>query len=133
MPPLAFGAHTLQEWFSRTVSLRAGERELLDAHSGGGADLVFPTRTRTDVGYWLGKRRVWGCVWPDRLMLFSYGRRPFIESIPTRELGESRYNHVTGEVLLAPAEHASCIRLKLAPLEGYDVLSRFSNKEAENA
>ena len=68
---------------------------------------VCKTATKIDVGYWLGKRRVWACLLEKDLLLCARGRRPYVERIPLAELRESRYNHVTGQLVLAPIEAAA--------------------------
>lgn len=132
-PMFATGLHTVLEWASGTRKLRVGERALL-GHLAAGPfpGVLYPTRSRVDVGYWFGRRRVWCGLWPDRLLLFAFGRRPFAQWLPVSELGESLYNHVTGEVILAPASGARCWRLRLAPLEGYEFLERVAKREVDD-
>ena len=84
---------------------------------------VRKTGTKVDVGYWLGKRRIWLCVLEREMLLFALGRRPYVERIALQELGETQYNHVTGELVLAPAETASVGALKLAPLAALEILA----------
>lgn len=112
--------------------LRKGEERLFRSESREGGTL-FGTRTRVDVGYWTGKRRVWAYLEENDLLLFAYGRRPYSERIARRELRESRYNHVTGQVVLAPAVDAENVQLRMAPYEGYDILRRISDKEDDDA
>jgi hypothetical protein len=103
--------------------MRAAARRLLDDLARGDpvSDLVR-SGTRVDVGSWLGRARVWtGCV-PDALLLLAAGPRPYAQRIPLSDLGESRYNHVTGELVLAPAEGADIRALKIPPLEALRVL-----------
>ena len=89
------------------------------AESVTGQESVFHVRktdTKVDVGYWLGKRRVWACLLKQELLLLAWGRRPYVERIPLAKLRESRYNHLTGQLLLAPIERAAVKALKLPPL-----------------
>jgi hypothetical protein len=84
---------------------------------------VRKTGTKVDVGYWLGKRRVWACLLQQELLLFARGRRPYVERIPLAMLRQSRYNHVTGELVLAPCETAAVKALKLTPLAALEILA----------
>ena len=84
---------------------------------------VRKTGTKVDAGYWLGKRRVWACLLETELLLFARGRRPYVERIPLADLRESRYNHVTGEVVLAPIETATVKALKVPPLAALEILA----------
>jgi len=84
---------------------------------------VRKTATKVDVGYWLGKRRVWACLLEKELLLFARGRRPYVERIPLAELKCSRYNHVTGELVLAPIETAAVKALKVPPLAALEILA----------
>ena len=88
-----------------------------------GVFYVQKTDTKVDVGYWLGKRRVWVCVLEKEMLLFARGRRPYVERIPLGQLGGSGYNHVTGEVLLAPIETATVKALRVTPLAGLQILA----------
>ena len=86
---------------------------------------VRRTDTKVDVGYWLGRRRVWACLLERDLLLFARGRRPFVERIPLADLRESRYNHVTGQLILAPTETAAVKALKVPPLSALEILAHF--------
>ena len=79
--------------------------------------------TKVDVGYWLGKRRLWACVAEQELLLFARGRRPYIERIPLAELRESLYNHATGELVLAPSKSAAVKALRVPPLPALEILA----------
>ena len=120
--------------------MRRSERQLqdelcTDGPSPRGGASVFRTRTRVDTGGWLGKSRVRVCLTGDELVLFAAGRRPFVERIPVPSLGESFYNHVTGEVALAPAEGARVKRLRIRPVEGYALLGELgaSNRDVQDS
>lgn len=91
---------------------------------------VLRTGTRVDVGWWWRRARVGvGCVGAE-LVLFAAGTRPYVERAPLTELRTSSYNAVTGEVMLAPAPNLRQRRLKLAPLEGRQLLAHIQEKEA---
>ncbi|MFO7870462.1 MAG: hypothetical protein R6V03_03405 [Kiritimatiellia bacterium] len=83
---------------------------------------LLRTGTRADVGSWLCKRRVWACVTTEELIVFGAGKKPVTDRAPLRSLTGSRYNHVTGELLLAPAEELKIRTLKLPPVEGFRIL-----------
>jgi hypothetical protein len=85
---------------------------------------VRRTDTKVDVGYWLGRRRVWACLLERELLLFARGRRPYVERIPLAALRESRYNHVTGELVLAPTETIAVKTLKVPPLAALEILAQ---------
>jgi len=97
------------------------------------AFLVVRTRTAIDVGGWLGRRRIRAVALADGLVLMAPGRRPYGERIAFADLGESLYNHVTGEVVLAPAPDARVRRLRLSPLEGYQLLAQIHGKGTDDA
>jgi hypothetical protein len=94
--------------------------------------LVVRTGTKVDVGSWIARGRVWLAVLGDSLVVVASGiagPRPLAERIPFSRLRESRYNHVTGQLALAPATLAPAARagvrgLSLAPIEGCQVLAQ---------
>jgi len=111
---------------SATLSARlgsAGGRFLDSAVGNSPVYFVQKSRTKVDVGSWLLKRPVWVCLLQRELLLFASGSKPFVERIPLEDLHQSQYNHVTGEVVLAPAASAGVSRLKIPPLEALEVLS----------
>ena len=122
--------------------------------------LVLRSATRIDVGGWLGGGRVCLAVTDDSLLLVAvrrvawasrlcgepttHGRDAratrggsYLERIPLAELFESTYNHVVGELLLAPAAGARLRRLKLPPLDAYRLLAQIHHgnrkRESEHA
>jgi hypothetical protein len=90
--------------------------------------LVVRSATRMDVGHWLGKAPLCVAVVADELVLFAPGKRPFIARVPIVQLSESQYNHVTGELLLAPAPSALVRRLNVPPVEGRKLLEAIQGK-----
>ena len=90
------------------------------------------TNTRIDVGSWFRKPQIWACVTDQKLVLFAAGDRPYAEQIPLDELQQSEYNHVTGEIVLAPVESLQVNRLKLPPILGLQVLSHICRGDEEN-
>ena len=104
---------------------RTGERRLLDQASGG-ADwfMLLKTGSRVDVGEWLCNGRVWLCATASGVVLVASGRVPFVQQIPFERLRESVYNHITGEVVFAPEKTLKLKRVKLAALDGYQLLAQ---------
>lgn len=89
--------------------------------------------TRADVGHWLGRGVVWSLALEFDLMLFAAGKRPLVERIPYGQIRRSMYNHVTGELVLAPSHNLRIERLALPPAAGYQLLAQIyayeENKE----
>lgn len=119
------------EWGSGPLAaMRPAERRL--AHEFLGGEAVYfavCTGSRTDVGRWLGPRRLWALALRSDLALVAHGPRPFAERIPFSLLGESTYNAVTGELVLAPGPHHRVRGLRLEPLEGYQMLAQIHREE----
>lgn len=86
------------------------------------------TRTRVDAGGWGLNPRLRVTVLDKELVLYAAGKRPFIERLSFQVLGESHYNHVTGELLLAPGGDARVRRLRLPPIEGQELLDQIQGK-----
>ena len=82
------------------------------------------TQTKLDVGAWFFKQPVCAGMLEDELLLFAPGKLPYVERVPFGELSQSEYNHVTGEVVLAPFEGTRVSSLKMPPLEGLQVLAQ---------
>ena len=119
-----WGRRVTAATLDRVVQLRprtVGEAALEAAAGLGPHDAVYRSRTQTDVGMWVRGGRVLACPRDGTLLLLAHGNIPYRESVPFAELGESRYNHVTGALVLAPAEGVRIRDLKLPPLEA-DVL-----------
>ena len=81
------------------------------------------SRTKVDVGSWFLKQPLWVCLLEREMLLFAAGSKPFMERIPLENLHQSQYNHVTGEVVLAPADSARVKGVRMSPLEAVEVLS----------
>ena len=115
---------------AREARVGASRIEFLDSLVG--EEPVFgllKTRTRTDTGNWFFKRPVWACTLAGELLLFAKGKRPYAERVPFDKLGASTYNHVTGELMLAPADGLRVTRLKMPPMEGLQVLAHVHRGE----
>jgi hypothetical protein len=87
-----------------------------------------------DVGHWLGKAPVCAAVTDGDLVLFAPGKRPYAERLTIRDgLRDSEYNHITAELILAPAEPLRVRRLKLSPVTGRMLWERIQSKtKADN-
>ncbi|MBI3987284.1 MAG: hypothetical protein HY343_10205 [Lentisphaerae bacterium] len=102
-------------------SMRPDELGLL-REALGGTDGVFAlvlSDTRADTGGWFRRPKVWVAATRDRLAVWAAGRRPWLETIEFSRLRESLYNHVTGELVLAPALEMKRRCLRMSPLDGY--------------
>lgn len=86
------------------------------------------TRTKVDVGAWLRKGRVCICLSDGEAVVFADGRQPYVARIPLQRLRESKYNHVTGELTLAPDAAAGISGLKVPPLEGLQILAQIHRR-----
>lgn len=122
---LGIGARFLFGRLSRTPVLRKAEKRLLSEQLGDDeVAWLVRTRTKVDVGLWFRKRKVWCCLAARRLVLFACGKFPVTCSIPVGELKKTRYNHITGELILSPAENAGVRCLRMPPLDAFELLSQ---------
>ncbi|MDA0838593.1 MAG: hypothetical protein O3B01_10535 [Planctomycetota bacterium] len=87
--------------------------------------------TTVDVGHWLSEGIVWAAATKNEVVLFAAGRRPFIEEIPFSHLYKSLYNHITGEVVFAPAEAESMTRIRLSPVHGFQLLAQIYQEKLD--
>jgi len=112
------------------AAMSRAERRLAEAVLGRD-EALFAVRTesRVDVGRWRGRSRLWAFALRDSLALVAHGARPYTERISYSQIGESTYNPVTGELVLAPPHHLKATGLRMAPLEGYQMLAQI-RKEA---
>lgn len=86
--------------------------------------LLLKSDSRTDTGSWLRGGRVWVGATRKELVLLASGRKPLFQKTPFPVLRESLYNHVTGELILAPARELTLNRIKVPPLDGYQLLAQ---------
>ncbi len=94
--------------------------------------LVLKSGSKVDVGYWFRKGAVWVCATPGEIILLAAGPKPFAQKTPFHFLRESLYNHVTAQVVLAPAPGLAMRSFRLSPLDGYQVLAQiYSNNNEE--
>ena len=94
---------------------------------------VFLTRTRVDVGHWLTRGRIWALAAREELILVASGKHPFVERVAYSRLRASLYNHLTGELVLAPAETLTAKKLGVRPLEGLQLLAQVFREGKKNA
>jgi len=119
--PLPEAEALLAKMPSRPASL------LLRQIEGRGLFMLVRTDTKVDVGSWLGKGRVWMAVLDDSLAVAASApgcKQPLAEMIPFSRLRRSRYNHVTGQLALAPAGIAGTKGLAMSPVEAGQVLAQ---------
>ena len=90
---------------------------------------VVRTRSRVDVGMWCRKGRLWACATPGGLVLLAHGVRPYVERIAYDRIDQSRYNHVTAELVFAPDEDLAVKKLRVTPLEALELLKRVPRLE----
>ncbi len=94
--------------------------------------VIARTGTKIDVGSWLLRGRVWVFALADSLAVLACGRaglRVRAEKIPYEKLRESQYNHVTGELALAPARGLPVRGLKIDPVTGYQILAQIHRED----
>lgn len=94
---------------------------------------LAPTGTRVDVGHWLSTGQLWVAGAPGEVILAADGDRPYVERAPKEYFGNSFYNALTGEVVLLPAEGVRQRRIRLAPVEGWELVRRIRNGEGNHA
>jgi len=108
--------------------LNARESAVLQEALGGApVGTLWRTRTRVDVGMWFRKGRVWACPLGHELLLVAEGERPWTQRIAYSQIRESRYNHVTAEVVFAPEEDLEVPTLRVRPLEGLELMGKFGS------
>ena len=103
-------------------------RRLLKHHGESiGDDDVYYTiksKTKVDVGSWICKRRLCVIAQPSHLLLLANGKRPVAERFAYAQLQDSRYNHVTGALVLAPSVDPNLNSLRMLPVDGYQFLAQ---------
>ena len=93
--------------------------------------MIVRTGTKTDVGSWLARGRVWLIVLDDALAVVAAapaGNRPLAMTIPLSRLNRSRYNHVTVQLVLSPETLPGIKGLAVSPIEGSQVLAQVYHK-----
>ncbi|MBT3379208.1 MAG: hypothetical protein HN742_36945 [Lentisphaerae bacterium] len=93
---------------------------------------LVASTTRVDTGRWLSGSTLWLGALATELLLFAAGTRAFCERIPFSYLRRSLYNHVTGELVLAPARDLTICKAELAPSEAYQLLAQIYSDSEED-
>lgn len=93
-----------------------------------GVQGVVRSATRVDVGLWFRRARIWVFATAEGLLLAAWGThtpgpRPWLRVLPAASLVEATYNHVTGALLLRPADGDPVPPLVLPPHDGYRLLA----------
>lgn len=118
--------------YSRSDLTRAEQTLLDELAAGEKVRLLLPTSTKLDTGNWLMRGKVWAACTDDRLLLLAAGRRPHSEAVAFAQLYESLYNHVTGQLVLAPAPKTQVRGLSLTASAAKSLLARFQTKSQSN-
>jgi len=117
------------------VFSRMGYRERFLAEQLLASEEVFViarTGTKIDVGSWLLRGRVWVFALSDSLAIVACGPaglRVRAEKIPYDDLRESQYNHVTGELALAPVKGLPFRGLRIDPITGCQILAQIHRED----
>lgn len=95
--------------------------------------VVVKTKTGVDTGGWLSRGRLWMAALKNDIVLAAAGKKPLLERIPFLHIQESLYNHVTGELVLAPPRGIRVTSAEMTPIDGYQLLAQiYSNKETKS-
>ena len=108
------------------LALMSGkEKKLFEELSTGDAVLLLLlSEAMVDVGRWFWRSRLWLYATPTELVAFAAGRHAFVQRIPFKHIQESLYNHVTGELVLAPDRKFARAQIALSPAEAYQFLAQ---------
>lgn len=123
----------LRSWLARLnaaawAAARRDERFLSAVTAGREVWIKGISETRLDTGGWFRGARLAFALEPGGLRLFARGRKPFTADLPFRAIADSRYNHVTGELMLAPGEELPVKRLRLPPRTAEEMLGRIAGR-----
>lgn len=106
-------------------SLSKPEARLLGEISGATpVTALVRTGTTVDVGEWFRRGRVVGARVGGEWVMLAAGKIPFVERVAVRDLAASVYNHIVGELVLAPAPGVRLRQLKMSPLDAGRTLRR---------
>lgn len=111
----------------KPVLLEEEERLFRTLSEGKKVLCLIKTGTKVDVGLWFRRRKVWLFLTPDEIVIFTAGRWNFVERIKFDQLNETVYNHITGEIILAPYE-GEVNSLKVDPLSGYYIAEKIRGR-----
>ncbi|MBU4198437.1 MAG: hypothetical protein KKE37_01290 [Verrucomicrobia bacterium] len=128
-PPLTAPTERIAE--IRALMTPAAQRLLADICGAAPVLILLKTGSTTDTGNWLHKGRVWAAATAEDLVLLAGGSKPFFQKAPFTHLDESLYNHVTGELVLAPNRGWRLARVAMPPLDGYQLLAQIYNHQTQ--
>jgi hypothetical protein len=111
---------------SETMALMTGPEQTLLATVCGRDTVLMAVHTGTtvDAGGWIRRTRVWAVATATDLVLIAAGRRPLIQKTAYEHIRASIYNHVTGELILAPNRKFRVSQIKVHPAEGFQLLAQ---------
>ena len=112
---------------------KAEARLLSDLAAGHPVTALVRTGTTVDVGEWFRRGCVVGARVGDEWIMVAAGKTPFVERVAIRDLAASVYNHIVGELVLAPAPGTRLRQLKMSPLDAGRTLKRILNAIDEEA
>lgn len=115
----------------RALMTRSEQRLLDEVCETAPVLILLKSDSVTDTGGWIFKGRVWAAATATDLILLADGRKPFLQKSPFTHLGESLYNHVTGELILAPCQGWKMDRIMLPPLDGYQLLAQIYKNDTQ--
>lgn len=115
----------------RALMTPAAQRLLTDICGVAPILILLKTDSTTDTGNWFCQGRIWAAATAEDLVLLASGRKPFFQKAPFIYLRESLYNHVTGELVLAPNRGWKLDRVALPPLDGYQLLAQIYSHQTQ--
>ena len=130
LPP-ALTAPTEHTAEIRALMAPAAQRLLADICGTAPVLILLKTDSTTDTGNWFRQGRVWAAATAGDLVLLASGRKPFFQKAPLAYLRESLYNHVTGELVLAPNRGWKLDRVAMSPLDGYQLLAQIYSHQTQ--
>ena len=130
LPPAltAPAAHTAE---IRALMTPAAQALLADICGADPIMILLKTDSTADTGNWLRPGRVWAAATANDLVLLASGRKPFLQKAPFAYLHESLYNHVTGELVLAPNRGWKLDHVAMPPLDGYQLLAQIYSQQTQ--
>jgi hypothetical protein len=122
LPPPA--SEAIDDEAAQLLSLGKRRLALLrQAADGEAVLLAVKTGTTIDTGSWFGKRRLYIGFTETAMLVFATGPRPLCRRFPLAELRDTKYNVITGELVLAPAEVPER-KVAMPPVEAAKVLAQ---------
>jgi len=101
------------------------EREFLrDLCSSAPLYALLCSGSKVDVGLWMRRGRIRVACLESELLLFAFGPKPFSERYALADLRGSIFNHITGELVLAPADGMPMRTLRLPQQDALQLLAQ---------